>query len=145
MTWTLKVSIYLFTGYLGITKVISGSTDAAALKATKMTISGMVPVVGGMISDASETIILSIGIMKNTAGVYGVLAILSICIVPFMMIGIQCGLLKLTEGICGLFGVKPIMGIIHDFTFCMDFLLAITGTVCILLMVSTVCFMKGVS
>lgn len=145
MTWCLKICIYLFTGYLTITKVISGTTDAIALKATKLTISGMVPVVGGMISDASETILLSIGTMKNAAGIYGILTIVSICIVPFMMIGVQCLLLKLTEGICGLFSVKAAVDITHDFSFCLEFLLAVTGTVCILLMVSTVCFMKGVA
>jgi len=145
MTWCLKICIYLFTGYLAITKVISGTTDAIALKATKLTISGMIPVVGGMISDASETILLSIGTMKNVAGIYGMLTIVSICIVPFMMIGVQCLLLKLTEGICGLFSVNAAVDIIHDFSYCLEFLLAVTGTVCILLMVSTVCFMKGVA
>ena len=145
MTWSLKISIFLFTGYLGITKIISGSTDAIALKATKMTIAGIVPVVGGMISDASETVLLSVGIMKNTAGIYGVITLISISIVPFMIIGVQSILLKLTEGLCGLVATKSIIAIIHDIAFCMDFLLAVTGTVCTLLIVSTVCFMKGVS
>lgn len=145
MTWTLKIGIYLFTGYLGITKVISGTTDAAALKATKMTISGLVPVVGGMISDASETILLSVGIMKNTAGIYGALTVISICLLPFLTIGVQSALLKLTEGVCALFGMKSITGITHDFSFCMEFLLAVTGAVCILLLISIVCFMKGVT
>lgn len=145
MTWSLKISIFLFTGYLGFTKVISGSTDAIALKATKMTISGMVPVVGGMISDASETVLLSVGVMKNTAGIYGVITLISITIVPFMMIGVQSIILKLTEGVCGLFATKSVIAIIHDIASCMDFLLALTGTVCTLLMISTVCFMKGVS
>ena len=145
MTWVLKIGIFLFTGYLGITKVISGATDAAALKATKMTISSMVPVVGGMISDASETILLSVGIMKGAAGVYGALTALSICIVPFMSIGAQSAILRLTEGICGLLGTKSITSITRDFSFCMDFLLALTGAVCILLLISIVCFVKGVS
>ena len=44
ITWLLKISIYIFTGYMGITGVISGTVDSAALKATKLAISGSVPV-----------------------------------------------------------------------------------------------------
>ena len=71
MTWTLKIILYVFTGYMGITKVVSGSTDAASLKAAKLTISGMVPVVGGIVSDASEAILVSAALVKNSIGVFG--------------------------------------------------------------------------
>ena len=54
MTWILRTILYIFTGYMGITGVISGTTDAAALKAAKLTISSVVPVVGGILSDASD-------------------------------------------------------------------------------------------
>ena len=143
-TWCLKIVLYVFTGYMGITKVVSGSADAAALKATKLVISGSVPVVGSILSDASETILVSAGIMKNAAGVYGLLAVLAVCIGPFLRIGIHYLLLKLTAAICGAFGSKPVSGLINDFSAAMGFVLAMTGTVCLLLMVSVVCFMKGI-
>ena len=38
MTWCLKIVLYVFTGYISITGVVSGSADAAAIKATKLTI-----------------------------------------------------------------------------------------------------------
>ena len=62
-TWTLKVMLTVYTTYLGITGVVSGTTDAAALKAAKMTVSSVVPVVGGILSDASEAILVSAGLM----------------------------------------------------------------------------------
>ena len=142
--WTLKLSLYAFTGYMSLTGVISGTTDAAALKATKMTISTVVPVVGGVLSDASETVLLSAGIMKNAAGVYGMLAVLAICLEPFAMIGIQYLLLKLTGSVCGVFSTKQASDLITDFSAVMGLLLAATGTICLMLLISTVCFMKGV-
>lgn len=145
MTWCLKTILYIFTGYLSITKVISGTVDASALKATKLAISGAVPVVGGLISDASETILVSAGLMKNAVGTYGLLAALSIWIGPFLQIGCQYLLLKMTAAVCGVFGEKENTTLISDFSSAMGMLLAMTGTVCILLLVSTVCFMKGVS
>lgn len=145
ITWGLKIVLYIFTGYISITGVISGAVDASALKAAKLTISGMVPVIGGILSDASETILVSAEMMKNAAGVYGVFAILAICIGPFLQIGIQYLLLKLSCAICNIFGYKPAVGLIEDFSTGMGMVLAMTGTVCMLLLISMVCFLKGMS
>lgn len=145
MTWCLKIVLYVFTGYIGITGVVSGSVDAATLKATKLTVSGAVPVVGGILSDASEAILVSAGIMKNTAGVYGLLAIIAVWIGPFVEIGIQYLMLKATFAVCGIFSGKQTASVIQDFSSGMGMLLAMTGTVCLMLMVSVVCFMKGVN
>lgn len=144
VTWALKTVLYIFTGYMGITGVVSGSTDAAALKAAKLTISGVVPVVGGILSDASEAVLVSADVVKNAAGVYGLLAVLAIWIGPFLQIGVQYLLLKATGAVCGVFGTKSTVQLIQDFTTAMGLLLAMTGTVCLMLLISTVCFMKGV-
>ena len=144
MTWFLKIVLYVFTGYMGITGVVSGTTDAAALKVTKMAISGMVPVVGGLMADASESILISAGVLKNAAGIYGILALIAVWITPFLEIGIQYLLLKGTGALCAAFGSKQPADLIHDFSGAMGLMLAMTGTVCILLLISTVCFMKGV-
>ena len=145
MTWGLKVILYVFTGYLSITGVISGATDAAAVKAAKLTISGAVPVVGGILSDASEAVILSAGVMKGAAGVYGLIALTAIWISPFLQIGVQYLMLKITAALCGVFGVKEASALIADFSGAMGLLLGMTGTVCLLLLISTVCFMKGMA
>lgn len=145
MTWSLKTILYIYTGYISITGVISGTTDAAALKAAKLTISGAVPVVGGILSDASEAVLVSAGTVKNAAGLYGMFAILAIWIGPFLRIGIQHLVLKATGAVCGIFGSKEIMALISDFSAAMGFLVAMTGTVCLMLLISLVCFMKGAS
>lgn len=144
MVWTLKIILYVFTGYMGITGVVSGTTDAATLKAAKLTISGMVPVVGNILSDASEAVLISAGVVKNSAGIYGMLAVLAVCIGPFLRTGVHYLLLKATAAVCGVFGSKRITGLIGDFSSAMGLLLAMTGSVCLLLLISLVCFLKGV-
>lgn len=144
MSWSLKIMLYIFTGYIGITGVVSGTVDASSLKAAKLALSGCVPVVGSVISDASETILVSAGIMKNAAGVYGVLTMIALCIIPFLRIGVQYILLKLTSAVCSVFGTKSPVKLIGNFTGAMGILLAMTGSVCLLHLVSTVCFMKGI-
>lgn len=145
INWLLKAAIYGFTGYMSITNVISGGADAAALKATKMTISGVVPVVGGMLSDASEAVLVGASLVKRSIGIYGMLALLAIWLSPFLRIGAQYLLLKGTAALCGVFGSKRMAGLVLDFSKAMGLLLSMTGTICLLLLISTVCFLKGMS
>ena len=144
VSWSLKILLTVYTTYMSITGVVSGTTDAAALKATQVTIASVVPVVGGILSDASEAILVSTGLMKNAAGIYGILAALAIFLEPFLKIGIQYVILKVTSALCGLFGSKNMVSLIEDFSSAMGLLLAMTGAVCLLLLISTICFMRGV-
>lgn len=145
ISWCLKTIVYLFTAFMTLTGVISGTTDAAAVKAAKLTFSGVVPVVGGMLSDASEAVLISAGVVKNAVGVYGLLAVIAIWIMPFLKIAIQYLLLKLTAALCQVFGGKQVNSLVQSFSTAMGLLLGMTGSVCILLLISTVCFMKGVT
>lgn len=144
-TWILKIVLYAFTGYMGITGVINGTADAAAVKAAKLTISGTVPIVGGILSDASEAVLVSAGVVKSAAGIYGLLAILALWLEPFLQIGVQYLMLKMTAAVCSVFSTKQSTELIQDFSVAMGMLLAMTGTICLLLLISTVCFLKGVS
>lgn len=142
--WILKTILYVFTGYISLTGVISGSTDAMALKAAKMTISGVVPVVGGILSDASEAVLVGAGTVKNAAGLYGMFAIIAIWVGPFVKIGVHYLMLKGTGILCAVFSDKQFSELIQDFSSAMGLLLAMTGTVCLMLMISMICFMKGI-
>ena len=144
ITWCLKNGLYIFTGYLSITGVVSGATDAAKLKAAKLTISSAVPVVGGILSDASEAVLVGAGMMKNAAGIYGMLTIAAIWISPFLQIGIQYLMLKISGSLCAMLDAKRVSSLIDSFSTAMGFLLGMTGIMCILLLISTVCFMRGV-
>lgn len=141
--WVLKTMLIVFTTYLSLTGVVSGATDAAALKAAKVTISSAVPVVGGILSDASESILVSMSLMKNAAGIYGILAALAVFLGPFIKVGAQYMLLKITAALCGLFGDKRICALVSDFSTALGLLLAMVASGCLLVLISTICFMKG--
>ena len=143
ITWSLKIILYVFTGYLSITSVVSGTTDAAVLKATKITVSGVVPVVGNIVADASDTILAGAGVVKNSVGVYGMLAVIAIWIAPFLQIGTHYLLLKMTTAVCSAFSPGNSIGLLRDFSGIMGILVAMSGTVCLLFFVSLVCYLKG--
>ena len=144
ITWSLKMVLYVFTGYMSITGVVSGTTDAMKIKAAKLTISGMVPVVGGILSDASEAVLVSTAVIRNGAGIYGMLAVLSVCLLPFLRIGLNYLFVKWTGAVCAIFGTEQTTGILNDFAAAMGLLAAMTGTVCIMLLISIVCFLREV-
>ncbi len=143
MTWSIKGLLYVFTGYISITGIVSGTTDQSLLKAAKMTISGAVPVVGSILSDASEALLVSAGLVKNTVGIGGMLVVIAIAIVPFLQIGLQYLIMKLTAAVCGLFCDKSVTELIGDFSGAMGFLLGMTGAVCLIFLISLVCFLRG--
>ena len=144
MGWCLKTVLTVFTAYMGITGAVTGTADAAVLKAAKTAISTAVPVVGGVLSNAAESVLAGAALMKSAAGIYGILAMLAIFLEPFLRIGIQYLMLKITAAVTGIFGCKEMTDLIGDFSEAMGFLLAMTGSVCVLELIGIVCFLKGV-
>lgn len=143
LTWCLKTILIVYTAYMGITGVVSGTTDAAALKAARLTISTVVPVVGGILSDASEAVLVSVGTMKNAAGIYGILAAGAIFLEPFLKIGAHYLMLKGTGAVCSILDPKGAGSLLDIFSSAMGLILAMTGICCLLLLISTVCFLRG--
>ncbi len=142
--WVLKTVLYLFTGYMTVTGVVSGTADAAAVRAAKATISTAVPVVGGILADASETVLVTAGILGSSAGVYGTLTVLALFAGPFLRIGVQYLLLKAVGAVCSSFEEGTSGDLINDFATAMGLVLGMVGTQTVLLMISTLCLMKGV-
>lgn len=83
----LKLLLTLFTAYLTIAGGISGNVDRMALKTAKFAVSGAVPVVGGVISDATETMLSGAALLKSSIGVFGLICVTAICLVPFLRAG----------------------------------------------------------
>lgn len=145
LSWCLKILLMIFTTYISMTGVISGTADAASVKAAKVAFSTFVPVVGSALSDAAESVLISVNLMKNAAGVYGILAVLAVFLHPFLQIAVQYIMLKLTAGICASFSVSRVSGVIDAFCSAMGFMLAMTAAACVMVLISTICFMRGIT
>lgn len=100
--------------------------------------------VGGILSDASEAVLVSAGVLRSAAGVYGLLTIIALFLIPFFQIGCQYLLLKGTGTVCTALGESAASKLILDFAAAMGLVLAVASVQTVLLLVSTVCFMKGV-
>ncbi len=140
----LRIVLYIFTAYMSLTGVISGSADAVAVKATKAAISGMIPVVGSIVSDASESLLAGASVLKNTVGIFGMLAVLAIALLPFLRVGIQYLLMKLTAALSAAVGSKPHVQLLKHLSTAMGMLLGMCGACGLMMLISCICFLKVV-
>ena len=136
LTWILTTALLVFTVYLSVARVISGAADGAAVRVTKAAISGVVPVVGGIIAEASETVLVGAGMLKNTIGLVGMLAILAACAYPFLQLGVQYLLYKLTAFLAAAIGAPGLCKLIDGLGGAFGLVLGMTGACALLLLVS---------
>ena len=91
--WAAKTAMtgtaLAFTTYLSMSALISTSVDAAAIKTARSVISGALPVVGGMISDASAAILSAAALVRSCTGVFGLIAVCAICAGPFAVLTVK--------------------------------------------------------
>lgn len=144
LTWVLTTALLVFTAYLSVVKVISGATDGTSVKLTKAAISGAVPVVGKIVADATETVLAGAGMLKNTIGIFGVLAIFAVCIYPFLQLGIQYLLYKMTAFLASAVGAPGICKLIDGLGSAFGLVLGMTGACAVLLLVSVLSLVAAV-
>lgn len=138
ITSILTALLLIFTGYLTISGVIAGTTDATAIKMAKFAVSGMVPVVGGILSDAAETVLAGAGILKNSVGVIGMLVILVICLVPFLQLGIHYLTYKLTAAMAATVSENRVSNLVSLISGAFGLVLGMVGACAMLLFISVI-------
>lgn len=142
VTSVLTAVLIAFVGYLTVSGVIAGTTDAVTLKAAKFTMSSMVPVVGGILSDAAETVLAGAGILKNSVGVFGMLVVLGMCLVPFLQLGIHYLTYKITAALSATVSESRTASLIDDICGAFGLILGMAGACALLLLVSLVTAVK---
>lgn len=136
----LKIVLWGFSACLAATGVLTGAVDAGKLKAARTAISGMVPVVGNLVSGVSEAVLSAASLLKSSVGLYGMLAVFGLCLSPFLRLGIQYLGLKLVTAVCGLFGADSQVSLLQKLTEAMGLILAMTAVGCVLaLLTLTLC------
>ncbi len=76
----------IFTGLLSIHGVASSVGDAVTIRTAKFMTGAFLPVVGGMLTDAVETVATATLILKNTVHLSGLLLLFYIVVFPLFKI-----------------------------------------------------------
>ena len=133
-----------FTGYLGMSGIITGKADELALKLTKSAMGAMLPVVGGVLSDAAETVVAGAGLVRNTVGVLGLLAVLAVCAGPFLTLGCHYLAYKGAAALSQALADKRMAQLISGIGEAFGMVLALVGAGGVMLFVSLISSMRMV-
>lgn len=97
--WVVGICFTVFLSFLAIQGITAGSFDSVSIRATKMTMSGYVPIVGGYMSQGFDLIMASAVLIKNAVGLSGILLLLGIVLAPVVKIIVFSLALKLAAAI----------------------------------------------
>lgn len=135
----------LFSAFLSLTGIVSGSTDAAAVKAARTLISAGVPVVGRLMSDAADSVIAAAAIVKNSAGVFGLVSVAALCLSPFVSLAVKKLLFSLCSAASEMTAGARMSKLLGDISSMMGLLLAQLASIGLMLFFSIVCAIRSVS
>ena len=133
--WILSGALVLYTGYLSLSGATASSADALAVQLTRSAM-GAVPIVGGIISGAADTVLHGAAVLKNTVGIAGTLAVLALCLTPFLKLAVQYLLYKIAAFLAGTLGSPCLVELIHDLGSAFGLILGMTGACAVLLLIS---------
>lgn len=133
-----------FTAYLSISGVVASGADAAATKAAKAVLSTALPVVGKMVSDASESLVAGAGLLRNSVGVFGLLAVLAVCVTPFLQLGIRYLLFKAAAAVAGAVAGDRLGKLIDGIGSVYGMVLGLVGAAAVFLFISILSLIRTV-
>ena len=97
--WIVGVCFTVFLSFMAIQGITAGSFDSISIRATKMTVSGYVPIIGSYMSQGFDLIMASAVLIKNAVGLSGILLLLGLVLAPIVKIVVFSLAIKLTAAV----------------------------------------------
>ncbi|NLO47102.1 MAG: stage III sporulation protein AE [Clostridiales bacterium] len=144
-TTLLTLIVLAFVVYLGVSGVVSSATDAATLRVAKTTLSTVFPVVGSIISDAASSVLAGASVLRNAIGVFGMLAVISLCLLPFMHLGAHYILYKAVSKLTATVSGSKISKLVSGIGTAFGLTMSLTGACALMLFFSLISMIKVVT
>ena len=84
----------LFTGLLAVQGVSGGIADGLGLRTAKFAVGNFIPIVGKMFADSVDVIFGASLILKNAIGIFGMMTVGAVCLVPLIKLLVLAFLMK---------------------------------------------------
>lgn len=144
-TTLMTMMTLAFSSYISITGLISGSTDVLAVKTARTIISNSLPVVGGIISDASAVVLSAASVIKNSIGVFALISVCAMCAGPFIELSVKMLVFRAAAAACDMLPGGKLPGLINDVGNSFSMLLGLVGCCGIMLFISIMAAIKVVT
>ena len=123
--WIMSLITTVFVGILSIQTAVNASADTLTLKTAKFIIGSSVPVAGGALSEALNTVTASMGLLKSSVAIYGVVACLVIFLPLLIELLIWRAVLNLTACAADIFSLSKISVLLKSFDAVISLLIGI--------------------
>jgi stage III sporulation protein AE len=124
--WCFGTASAIFLSVLGMQTTISVSADSLVFKTSKSVISGLIPVMGPLISETLSTANGCLNILKSGVGIYGILA-LCLSVLPILISLISWKIcMELALAVGGLFCTDEVASVFKTVDFCVVILIGAT-------------------
>lgn len=84
--WMIGLTLTLFLAAMGAMGLLGAAQDGAVMQTAKYTVDSLIPVVGGEVADALDSVAASAVLMRNAAGVTGAALVLGSCLIPIVQL-----------------------------------------------------------
>ncbi|MBO4897765.1 MAG: stage III sporulation protein AE [Clostridia bacterium] len=122
--WIVSGAVTIFSAVVSVSGMSCSSLNAAALKSAKFAVSGLVPVLGSLMTDSIEAVAGGAVVIKNIIGSAGILFIFFSVLFPVIKIASVIFIYKISSALIGTFGDKRITSVLDNMA---GVLSAITG------------------
>ena len=106
--WVFGLFSTVFSGWLSVQQMVTAAADSVGVRVARFSLSGFVPVVGNLLSEAYTTVMGCAGLLRTVVGAFGVVAVVLILAPPLVSCVCWSVALHLAEGAAALFGLQPI-------------------------------------
>lgn len=140
--WGLGVVLTLFVSVLSLEGSLTSNVDGVTAKTAKSAVSTLVPVVGKILGDATDTVLGCGSILKNATGIVGVIVILAICIIPLIKLIVLTITYNLVAAICQPIADEKILNVLSQIGDSFKILLAVMFSVVVMYIVGVTLVIK---
>ncbi len=134
--WIMSLLTTVFIGILSIQTAVNASADTLATKTAKFIVGSAVPVAGAVLSEALTTVTASMGMLKASVGVYGVVACLVIFLPLLAELFIWKVMLVLNAIVSDLFSLPKISGLLRSVDTVISVIIGIILLTCAMFVIS---------
>lgn len=137
VNWTLGLLMAVFTGLLSVQSFVSAAADSVSIRAIKFTVSGAVPIVGGAVSDALQTVKGSMTLLKSTTGSFGIIASVAVMLPVVLSVALFRIALLISSAISDSFGTSRLTVLLKSGESVLAIIIAVMVCFWLLAVVST--------
>lgn len=137
VVWGLTLCVTIFVGILTVQGLISNAADSVTVKTAKFVVGSFVPVVGGAISDAVNTVVGCANLLKTATGAYAII----VFVLAFLPAVLECLFwmlaIDVSVAVADILAVPNMSGLLNSIKEAICILLALVLTSALALIVST--------